>query len=348
MTKARLGLIGTGWWACFNHLPTIQKSDKAELIAVADPNKDRLKKVNDLFGVTKTYTDYQQMLAEHKLDGVLISSPHTAHFENAKASLNANCHVLVEKPMTTNAKDARELYELSQLKKKEILVPCGWNFKNYTDEAAQLVAKKKIGKIEHVMCHMASALDDLFAGEPMLETAAHTFRPPSSTWADPSKAGGYGWGQMSHSLAWVFRVLPQLKPETVFTFAKKSPANVDYYNAVTVRCQEGAIMSLSGASTVPKHCSVQLDIRIFGTEGMLLFDVEKEELKIHRRDKKDLIIKIAPKYGEYDGTLPVKRFIDICCKEQVINGANALNGTQVVETLAAIYRSANSGKPENI
>ena len=34
-----------------------------------------------------------------------------------------------------------------------------------------------------------------------------TFGPgKASTWADPARSGGYGWGQLSHSLAWVFRV----------------------------------------------------------------------------------------------------------------------------------------------
>ena len=51
---------------------------------------------------------------------------------------------------------------------------------------------------------MSSALMDLFGGEPMVETEKHMYRPHSSTWADPNRAGGYGWGQLSHALAALF------------------------------------------------------------------------------------------------------------------------------------------------
>ena len=72
------------------------------------------------------------------------------------------------------------------------------------------------------------------AGEPMLETTDHLFRPPASTWADPAKAGGYAWGQMSHSLAWLCHVA-DLKFRTVYCMDGKSPTGVDYYDAAMGR-----------------------------------------------------------------------------------------------------------------
>ena len=51
-------------------------------------------------------TDFKEMLNYSPLDGVVLASPHFAHFENAKASLEKDCHVMIEKPMTTNSRDA--------------------------------------------------------------------------------------------------------------------------------------------------------------------------------------------------------------------------------------------------
>jgi predicted dehydrogenase len=194
---------------------------------------------------------------------------------------------------------------------------------------------------------MASALADLFAGEPMIETTDHLFRPPASTWADPRQAGGYGWGQMSHSLAWIYRVA-DVVPESVIAMSGKSPTGVDYYDAAVVRMSNGATMALSGAATVPKHCGFQMDIRIFGSEGMLLFDVERERLVLRRNDGADLIVPITPGEGGYDGTLPVHRFIEICAGLSSNNAADAENGARVVETLEALYRSAATGQTERI
>ncbi len=73
----------------------------------------QLKKLQDEFGILYGVEDYRKLLSEVKLDGVIVSSPHTFHYEHAKAALEAGCHVMVEKPFTTNSKDAKELVELA-------------------------------------------------------------------------------------------------------------------------------------------------------------------------------------------------------------------------------------------
>ena len=57
-----------------------------------------------------------------------------------------------------------------------------------------------------------------------------------------------------------------------------------------VRFADGATASLSGASTLPKGQPVQIDLRIFGSEGMLVLDIERERLELRRRDGKDEVI----------------------------------------------------------
>ena len=224
-------------------------------------------------------------------------------------------------------------------------MPYGWNFKPFTAEARRLVAG--VGKIEHVILQMASALEDLMAGQPMVETEGLRFRPPASTWADPKKAGGYGWGQLVHALGLFFRIA-DLAPEQVFANTFKSPAGVDYYDAVVVRFAGGATGSMSGASTVPKHRGVQIDLRIFGTEGILLLDIERERLELRRRDGNDEVIPLQPGDGAYSCVEPVAMFVDLCRGMDVENPAPGLVGQRAVEVLDAMYRSAASGKMEKV
>lgn len=344
---ARLGVIGVGWWATFNHIPSAQADGGAEVVAVADLDPEKLYAAGDAFNIANRYADFRQMLKDEKLDGVMVATPHVAHTEVALPALDAGCHVLIEKPMATSAADAKSLRDAAHKAGKEILIPCGWNFRDYTRKAANIISAGSVGEVRHIACQMASALGDLFAGEPMVETEGMMHRPPASTWADPKRSGGYGWGQMSHSLAWVYRV-SGLEPESVFCLAGKSPSGVDYYDAACVRMTNGATLALSGAATVPKHCGFQLEIRIFGTEGMLLFDIERERLTLHRHDKADQDAGMIPGSGEYDGTLPVTRFIEICNGKNVVNDADAENGKRVVDTLDAIYRSAASAQLEKV
>jgi len=344
----RLGVVGTGWWATFSHIPTAQADGRAEVVAIADLDPARLQSVGEKFGIARRYADVRAMLAAEKLDGVIIATPHWAHIDAAIPVLEAGCHALVEKPMATSAADARAIVAAAEKAGKEVMIPCGYNFTDITRKAGEIVASGRIGAVRHVVCQFATALEDLFGGKPMLETVEHMYRPPASTWADPKRAGGYGWGQMSHSIAWVYRVA-DLKPESVFCFAGKSPAGVDYFDAASVRCTNGATMALSGAALLPKHSRPQLDIRIFGSEGMLLFDAERERLELHRLDGKGeekLALKAGD--GDYDGRAPINAFIDVCLGNTGANEANGENGARVVETLDAMYRSAASGVAEKI
>jgi predicted dehydrogenase len=341
--SARLGVVGIGWWATFNHIPTIQSDPDAEIVAICDLDEDRLRIAGENFGISARYTDLAQMLAREKLDGVIVSTPHVAHTGPAIAALEAGCHVLVEKPMATTARDGRAIAAAALSAGREVMVPTGMNFTSFTKAAAQMVRDGRIGTVGHAVCQMGSALDDLFSGEPMLETTEHLFRPPASTWADPDKAGGYAWGQMSHSLGWLFHV-SDLTFESVYCMAGQSKTGVDYYDAAVARATNGATVSMSGSATVPKHIGMHMDIRIYGTEGMIVFDNERARLALFRLDGNDTIVEITQGEAEYDGELPVRVFAAHCAGKDVANPANAENGARVTEALDALYRSAKTGR----
>jgi predicted dehydrogenase len=345
--KARIGVIGAGWWAVVNHLPLLKANPDCEIVAVNRLGAEELAAVARQFEVPAAFEDYREMLDTVPMDGVIIASPHVHHHEHALAALAKGCHVLVEKPLATNAADARDIVAAAKVAAREIVVPYGWNFKPFTDSARALVASGAIGRIEHVKLEMASALEDLMAGQPMKETEGAMFRPPASTWADPKRSGGYGWGQLVHALGLLFRI-SDLEPERVFAEFGRSPTGVDYYDAAVVRFAGGATGALSGSSTVPKHCSFQIDLRIFGSEGMLLLDIERQRLEVHRRDGNDTIVPMAPGEGGYACEEPVKLLVDIARGAPFENRSPGLVGQRAVEVLDAMYRSASSGRMEAV
>jgi predicted dehydrogenase len=263
------------------------------------------------------------------------------------AALAKGCHLLVEKPLTTTTADARDLMAKADAAGKQVIVPYGWNFKDWTDEARALVANGRIGRVEHVVLQMASALEDLFAGQPMKETETHMFRPLPSTWADPKRAGGYGWGQLVHALGLLFRIA-DLEPTRVFALTGKSPAGVDYYDAAVLQFANGATASVSGSATAPKHRGNQIDLRMFGSEGMLALDTERERLEVRRRDGRDIVVEMPPGSGAYACEKPLNTLVDICLGRQVENQSPGFVGLRAVEVLDALYRSAHSGRLEEV
>lgn len=346
---ARIGVVGIGWWASINHIPAIKAHPDADLVAICDLDAGRVATIGDTFDIAGRYTGLAAMLANERLDGLIVSTPHVAHTAPTLAGLAAGAHVLVEKPMATRAEDGRAMAAAALAANRQIMIPTAMNFTPFTARAAQAVREGRIGSVRHAICQMGSALEDLFAGAPMVETTDHIFRPPASTWADPARAGGYGWGQLSHALTWLVHVA-DLKFDNLYCLDGKSPSGVDYYDAAVGRATNGATISLSGASTVPKQRGLHFDIRIYGTEGMIFFASEggKGRLDISRLDGQEESVPFAPGEADYDGALPVRYFADLCAGKPIANPADAEVGARVTETLDAMYRSAKSGQVERI
>jgi predicted dehydrogenase len=357
--NAQIGVIGAGWWTVDNHLPILARRDDVALGGVCRLGRDELEQVQSRWGFPFATEDFRELLARVPLDGVVIGSPHAVHYEHARAALEAGMHVLVEKPMATSAADARMLVQLAKERGKQILIPHGWNFRKVTREARRLVQSGAIGRIEHLTLQMASPLRDLFNGQPLAGTETADFQPAASTWADPSRSGGYGWGQLCHALGLLFRVTDgaDLVPAQVFALMAESSTGVDMYDALSIRFASGATGAISGSGTVPKSRGFQVDLRLFGSEGMLLLDLEegRERLEVRGREQAtdaavsaDTVFEMRAGEGAYECVEPVERFVDICLDRPTENDAPGEVGLRTAEVLDAGYRSARSGRLEAV
>jgi len=351
MNKLKIGVIGAGWWATENHIPHLLERSEVELTSVCKLEEDQLKFVKEKFGFKFASTNYKEMLQLSDLDGVIISSPHHAHFENAKAALEKKCHVMIEKPMTTNVKDAEILIELAKKYNKQILIPNGFNFKSFMSKAEDIISNGLIGEIKHIDAAFSSSLTDLFQGIPLSESNNHTFQPHASTWSDPEKAGGYGWGQLSHMFAGILKIT-NLDPECIFCLSVPSPTKVDYTNAISMKFANGATGSFSGSAFVPKNFGGTFYITIHGTIGTLYLDMEikRERLFVRLNDGNIIEHKIKEGDGAYSyGTKEaLNTFVDICLNKNVTNHSNAELALKTVKILEAMYKSLKSEKLERI
>ena len=344
--RARIAVVGAGWWACEHHIPHVQLNPHAELVSACRLGAAELERVRAHFDLPHVTENHLEVY-DRRPDGVIVASPHVLHFEHAAAALRRGCHVLVEKPMATETGQARELLRLVDESGRTLMTPYGLNHTPYMEEAADWVRDGRVGAIRHVVLHMSSALLDLFGGEPMLETEEHLYRPPPSTWADPRRAGGYGWGQLSHALAALFFVT-DLEPQSVHAAVHHSKTGVDDYDAVVLRFDGGAIGTLSGAAGLPKHGAPQLDLRIYGEDGILMLDVEegRERLELQRFDGTGGERQMSPGEGfrSYTTREAVDRFIAICRGVEARNCGNHAVGLKTVQVLEALHASADSGE----
>jgi predicted dehydrogenase len=354
--KARLGFIGAGWWATANHMPLLRQRDDVEFVAVCRLGRDELRIVQEKFGFAFATESAEELVNYPGLDAVIVSSPHTKHYEHARLALERGLHVLCEKPLCTRGAEARELVRLAREKQLHLLVPYGWHYKPFIQTAKQWMDQGAVGRIQYVLCHMASPIRTLLQGQGFAadstsgQAGGLLFQPDPKTWADPQVAGGgYGHAQLSHSTGLLFW-LTGLMPQSVYALMSAPDARVDLYDAISVRFADGAIGTVSGAGTVPPSGNplYQVDLRIFGSDGLLMLDCERARLELRRHDGRVERLDLAPDAGAYSCEGPPHNFVDLVLGKTHINHAPGEAAMRSVLLLDAAYRSAASGQVEAV
>lgn len=84
--------------------------------AVGSRSPERAEAFAKKYSIPSAYGSYQDLVADKNVDVIYIASTNNAHLENAKLALNAGKHVLLEKPFTLDASEARELVSLARAK----------------------------------------------------------------------------------------------------------------------------------------------------------------------------------------------------------------------------------------
>jgi len=119
--KIRVGIIGTGIMGT-SAAKVLKLQTNVEIVGLSDLIKERLGKSGKEFGVSALYSDYREMLSKEHPDAVVVATPDNFHKDPVIDSLNAGCHVYVEKPLATAQRDAEEIYRAVQKTGKQLQV----------------------------------------------------------------------------------------------------------------------------------------------------------------------------------------------------------------------------------
>jgi len=97
--KLNCGVIGVGRLG-YQHAMNLARNNRANLVAVADPNEDARDLAVQDFGVEKTYDDYHKILEDPDIQGVVIATPTKQHYKVLVDAINADKSIFVEKPIS--------------------------------------------------------------------------------------------------------------------------------------------------------------------------------------------------------------------------------------------------------
>jgi predicted dehydrogenase len=149
MTQLTAGIIGAGTIShC--HMEAYRKILGVRIAAVCDINAERAEQFCRRYGVERYYPDHRKMLESEKLDAVSVVTWNDAHAPIAVDAMKAGAHVLCEKPLALNAREAMEMARVSQSTGK-LLLP---GFCTRYEEGARLLKAiadgGDLGRLYHV------------------------------------------------------------------------------------------------------------------------------------------------------------------------------------------------------
>lgn len=147
-TKLRFGVLGAGQisrTACQD----INRHADARVVALSDPNAERLAELANALGGVRTYADSPALLADQDVDAVFIATPNALHAPLAQRALAAGKHVIVEKPFATSASEAEAVIEAAERAGRTLSVGMNLRFLPDSQRLAQLVQSGKLGRVYH-------------------------------------------------------------------------------------------------------------------------------------------------------------------------------------------------------
>ncbi|MDZ4712062.1 MAG: Gfo/Idh/MocA family oxidoreductase [bacterium] len=144
----KIGIIGLGYWGV-NLVRNFANLKDTELKMVVDSRPERKEALDKLCPAAIFSDTADELLNDPEIDAVVIATPVFTHYELAKRSLEMNKHVLIEKPMTSSTKQAEELIEIAQRKKKVLMVDHTFLYTGSVMKMKSLIMNGDIGKVKY-------------------------------------------------------------------------------------------------------------------------------------------------------------------------------------------------------
>jgi len=141
-----IGIIGCGYWGP-NLIRNFSQSKDCKVVYCCDLDENRLNHIKKKYPSIKTTKNYQDILKDENVDAAAIATPVHTHFKIAKEALLNQKHVLIEKPLTDNSKDAEELIRTAKQNNRVLMVDHTFEYTPPVNKIKELIEKGELGDI---------------------------------------------------------------------------------------------------------------------------------------------------------------------------------------------------------
>jgi predicted dehydrogenase len=345
MDKLRVGVIGLGMGR--HHVAAYQTHPQAEVVALADPDEQRLAEMGDKYGVAKRYTSGEEMLLKEKLDVVSIATPNKYHKALTIAAVTSGCHVLCEKPMAMCADEGREMLAAAQATQRRLMINFSYRFSEQSMALKEQVDSGLLGDIYYgrTIWHRRRGMPNLGSwfgqktlsgGGPLIDLGVH--RLDLALWLMGYPKPAWVMGSAYSPIA------------TAIAREQGKLYDVEDLAAGMIKFENGAMLEIEASWAANIAEREMMETRLLGTKGGLvqrnLEETYKFEAEIFvERQGTQFDMKVHPPMRPVP--TPMYHFVDSILNDRP-NIATAEEGLLVMEILDAIYTSAALGHPVRI
>lgn len=329
--KLRVGVAGAGF-AGRAHIEGYKNVEDADLIAVCDVSEERAKEMAEKHGIPNVFTDYEEMLKLDELDAISVCLPNAMHRPVTVAGLEAGKHVLCEKPLANNAKEAAMMVKAAEKSGKTLAMALNFRYMGTSLTAKKMIEAGELGDVYYAKTAMLRNnaiprgwfhVKEKSGGGPLLDLAAHVLdvtwwlmgcpEPVSASGSTFAKLGVAGKGMGTWGVGY-----------------GDGPVDIEDLALGLIRFRDGQTLFVEVSWAL--HSPPAQYCHVFGTEGgVTVFP----DFAVHKAS--------AAKPEMEPGKDRIREFVS-----NVLNGTEPLgpgrDGLVVMRMLDAIYKSAETGK----
>lgn len=251
----RVGSVGLGRWAKVI-ATAVQRTDKIEIVNCYSRSQEKRDEFTSLFGCDASES-YAAMLADPRIEGVLLTTPNIAHADTIEQAARAGKHVWVEKPISHLMEDSRRI--------RQVLDETGVTF-SVGHSARMLGASRKMKElIDSGDIGRPSLIEAHWSNERALELTPETWR-----WYRDRTPGGPLIQLLVHHFDTMQYLFGPIAEVQAYTRSGNTAAEVDDVAAVIAQFESGHF-GYFGSSWVSPGIYW---MNIYGTEANLYHELE--------------------------------------------------------------------------
>ncbi|WP_329384040.1 Gfo/Idh/MocA family oxidoreductase [Anaerofustis butyriciformans] len=245
----------------------VRESENGEVVAIASRGEEKAKQKAEELNIGKYYGSYEELYNDDEVDVIYIATINFAHYQNIKDALNAGKHVVCEKPLVLEKKQAEELFELAKEKnlflaeaQKEVFLPV-------TNKVKEIIKEKQIGEIG-------------------LMDFATSFPGDYNAWTlDLSKGGGVFFTNAVYCIEYIEYVLGKPISEYFGMRLKSEEFGGDKECTLNFKIGNDTLAT----SKISGYVKLLNKLFIYGSEGYIEMDnfYKADKMTIHYYDDRD-------------------------------------------------------------